>query len=318
MNHESAANRDSWGRWVLPALAVSILLHLLFLNWTRHIPVEPLNSDAKEPPSPPAFRVEQVEIDPLPPEPVQKEPPRTRVSPAATALPDDVFFQDKVVTAQPDAKQAPRLDTAILAEKPVIATSPAPGLSASDSLPAGPNAPFENILKEMPAVKSDPLASLPQPLAGSGSGRSLPTLPSNGKGFSNLDELLAQTGPLTAETAPILMPGDLLFEYDDYKLQPGAISSMQKLGQLLLRNPRSRFLIEGHSDSFGPDDYNLRLSELRAQTVKEWLISSMGIPADSIETRGFGKSRLIAPATGTIEEQKINRRVEIVIRPPSS
>jgi outer membrane protein OmpA-like peptidoglycan-associated protein len=122
---------------------------------------------------------------------------------------------------------------------------------------------------------------------------------------------------LSPETAPILLPGDLLFEYDAYRLQPGAISSMQKLGQLLLRTPRSRFLIEGHSDSFGPDDYNLRLSELRAQTVKEWLISSMGIPADSIETRGFGESRLVAPATGSIEEQQINRRVEIVIRPPA-
>jgi outer membrane protein OmpA-like peptidoglycan-associated protein len=173
------------------------------------------------------------------------------------------------------------------------------------------------MLKEMPTLKSDPLASLPQPVAVAQAGKSLSAQPADGRGFTNLDELLAQTGPLSPETAPILLPGDLLFEYDAYRLQPGAISSMQKLGQLLLRTPRSRFLIEGHSDSFGPDDYNLRLSELRAQTVKEWLISSMGIPADSIETRGFGESRLVAPATGSIEEQQINRRVEIVIRPPA-
>jgi outer membrane protein OmpA-like peptidoglycan-associated protein len=42
----------------------------------------------------------------------------------------------------------------------------------------------------------------------------------------------------------------------------------------------------------------------------------MGIP-ESIETRGYGETRLIAPATGSIEEQQINRRVEIVIRPPA-
>jgi outer membrane protein OmpA-like peptidoglycan-associated protein len=40
----------------------------------------------------------------------------------------------------------------------------------------------------------------------------------------------------------------------------------------------------------------------------------MGIPAESISTRGYGKTRLSAPATGTIEDQRINRRVEIVIQ----
>jgi outer membrane protein OmpA-like peptidoglycan-associated protein len=40
----------------------------------------------------------------------------------------------------------------------------------------------------------------------------------------------------------------------------------------------------------------------------------MGLPESAIQTVGYGKSRLIAPADGTIEEQQINRRVEIVIR----
>jgi outer membrane protein OmpA-like peptidoglycan-associated protein len=106
----------------------------------------------------------------------------------------------------------------------------------------------------------------------------------------------------------------LLFDYDDHRLQQGAVASLEKLGQLLRRNPQARFLIEGHSDSFGPDDYNLTLSRLRAESVKIWLIDMMGIPAESISTMGYGKTRLSAPATGTIEDQRINRRVEIVIQ----
>lgn len=315
--HEPVANRDAWGRWLWPALIVSILLHLLFWNWSRHFPVERMSEEFYEKIVPRTFQVERVEIDPRLLEPEREEAAKTRVSPVAVQLPEENFSSEKIVSSAPDAKNPPRLDTAILNEKPVLGDPVNQSAPISSSLPTAADAPLEDMLKEMPTLKSDPLASLPQPLAVAQTGKSLPTQPSDGRGFTNLDELLAQTGPLTPETAPILLPGDLLFEYDAYRLQPGAISSMQKLGQLLLRTPRSRFLIEGHSDSFGPDDYNLRLSELRAQTVKEWLISSMGIPADSIETRGFGESRLVAPATGSIEEQQINRRVEIVIRPPA-
>lgn len=315
--HEPVANRDAWGRWLWPALIVSILLHLVFWNWSRHFPVEQLSGEVYEKIAPPAFQVERVDVDPRLLEPERDDVAKARATPVTFQLPEEKFSSEKIVSENPDAKNPPRLDTAILNEKPVLDDPVNQSTPISSSLPTASDAPLGDILKEMPTLQSDPLSSLPQLIAVAAAGKSFPAQPSDGRGFTNLDELLAQTGPLTPEIAPILLPGDLLFEYDAYRLQPGAISSMQKLGQLLLRNPRSRFLIEGHSDSFGPDDYNLRLSELRAQTVKEWLISSMGIPADSIETRGFGESRLVAPATGSIEEQQINRRVEIVIRPPA-
>jgi outer membrane protein OmpA-like peptidoglycan-associated protein len=59
----------------------------------------------------------------------------------------------------------------------------------------------------------------------------------------------------------------------------------------------------------------MELSTRRAESVKSWLVAAMAIPADRVQTRGFGKFRLIAPASGSIDEQQINRRVEIVIRP---
>jgi outer membrane protein OmpA-like peptidoglycan-associated protein len=58
----------------------------------------------------------------------------------------------------------------------------------------------------------------------------------------------------------------------------------------------------------------MNLSERRADTVKDWLVQNMGIEPDRIQTQGFGKTRLIVPADRSVEEQQLNRRVEIVIR----
>ena len=134
--------------------------------------------------------------------------------------------------------------------------------------------------------------------------------------FSDLDTLLAQSGNLKAGTAPILMPTDLLFEFDKAELRESAKASLQKLGKLIQRNPATSFGIEGHTDSFGSDEYNQDLSERRANIVAAWLETNMGINPAKITTVGFGSRKLIAPGDGTKEEQQINRRVEIVIRAP--
>jgi len=136
------------------------------------------------------------------------------------------------------------------------------------------------------------------------------------KGFSNLDDLLGQGGgQLGGSTAPILMPTDLLFEYGSADLAEGARLSLMKLGFLIQKNPNSLFIVEGHTDSFGSDDYNLRLSELRALAVVNWLRDSLKLGTDRIQAVGKGESTLIAPASGTVEQQSINRRVEIKVRP---
>lgn len=137
-------------------------------------------------------------------------------------------------------------------------------------------------------------------------------------GFSNLDRLLSYPGQVGSGTAPILMPTDLLFDSNSSTLRPGATASLQKLGRLIQRNPQSVFKVEGHSDSFGGDKYNMDLSQRRAETVKAWLIQNMGIGPDRIQTQGFGKTHLIVPGDRSVEEQRLNRRVEIVIRTKKS
>jgi len=131
-------------------------------------------------------------------------------------------------------------------------------------------------------------------------------------GFSDLDQLLAQKGPLGSGTK-LRMPDDQLFEYDSAALQSSAISQLQKLGTLIKRNPSATFTVEGYTDSFGGPEYNLELSQRRADSVKQYLVEAMGISAAQIEARGFGQTKFRVSPNGSIDKQRENRRVEIVV-----
>src|SRR5436189_3923328 len=131
-------------------------------------------------------------------------------------------------------------------------------------------------------------------------------------GFSDLDQLLAQKGPLGSGTK-LRMPDDQLFEYDSDVLQGSAVSQLQKLGTLIQRNPKATFTVEGYTDSFGTPEYNLNLSQRRADSVKQYLVEGMGISPAQIQTRGYGATKFRTSPNGSIEEQSSNRRVEIVV-----
>ena len=131
-------------------------------------------------------------------------------------------------------------------------------------------------------------------------------------GFSDLDQLLAQKAPLGSGTK-LRMPDDQLFEYDSATLQASAIAQLQKLGKLIQRNPKATFMVEGYTDSFGGPEYNLELSQRRAESVKQYLVEAMGISPAQIEARGFGQTKFRVSPNGSIDEQRENRRVEIVV-----
>ena len=167
----------------------------------------------------------------------------------------------------------------------------------------------EALLADVPASAAQPAVELAAAAGRTGS-EGADSVPA---GYSDLDDLLAQTGGLTTAAGPIFMPSDVLFGYDESFLRPEAITSLEKLGELIRRNPDARFRIEGHTDSFGGADYNARLSRARAESVEQWLADRMKIDPARIDTRGLGSTRPLAPTTGSVEEQQLNRRVEIVI-----
>lgn len=111
----------------------------------------------------------------------------------------------------------------------------------------------------------------------------------------------------------IVSLSDVLFDFNKATLKPGAKERLSKLTGILLAYPGSyRVEIEGHTDSVGTDEYNIRLSQGRAQSVRDYLAQA-ALPADRIiATRGFGEARPIA-TNDTPEGRQLNRRVEIVI-----
>jgi outer membrane protein OmpA-like peptidoglycan-associated protein len=311
-----------FARWIVPAVVLSLCLHALLYLWAKGVDVRGMSREYYDQFVPRTFQIERVEIDPKLLEPEPEIVSEESLQPTAVALPEERVAFETVVAAPGAEASAPRISTEQLATRAEVpatdfaSTAEAARMEGARMAIDDPESLREALLADQPRAEGPDAAEIFLP-ADFGAGTLAPDRPAVGDstpGFSNLDDLLARTGPLTPETAPILMPTDLLFDYDSSELRPVAVESLVKLAELIVRNPQSDFLIEGHTDSFGSDEYNLLLSTRRAESVRQWLVDSMNIPSERIETRGLGKSRLIAPAGGTIEEQAINRRVEIVIR----
>ncbi|MGE9270765.1 MAG: OmpA family protein, partial [Verrucomicrobiales bacterium] len=110
-----------------------------------------------------------------------------------------------------------------------------------------------------------------------------------------------------------MLPSDLLFDYNSAELRESARVGLMKLALLIERNPGLFCWIEGHTDLYGGDDFNLDLSKRRSESVKQYLTQSLMLPADRIVARGFGEFRPMV-AEGSVEEQAPNRRVEVKMR----
>jgi outer membrane protein OmpA-like peptidoglycan-associated protein len=100
----------------------------------------------------------------------------------------------------------------------------------------------------------------------------------------------------------------ITFETGSSVITPEGIEVLQGAVEFLAANPGVRVAIEGHTDSQGSEAENQALSEARAESVKEYLVSQ-GIAADRLETAGFGESTPIAD-NATPEGRAENRRIE--------
>ena len=105
--------------------------------------------------------------------------------------------------------------------------------------------------------------------------------------------------------------GDVLFATGKYDLRPEAQIVLAKLSGIILSHPGLNLAVEGYTDSVGSDDFNLKLSRQRADTVRDYLVIQ-GLPDSSMTAKGFGKSDPVAD-NDTLAGRQQNRRVEIVV-----
>lgn len=315
---ETPRREESWALWIILGLLLSAALHLAFVWWARDYPVKTFSDSYYDQLVPRAFKVDRVDIDAalLEEKETPAETPRS-IAPVPVELPpENIADEADSPSSVADKPAQLGLDAELLPEvhhtRSIDQLAPDTTVALEEDL----QSMRDTLLADQPASPRQPALALGEIAGGpSGAGAADSDVPA---GYSNLDELLARTGALAPHDAPIFMPADVLFGYDESFLRPDAITSLGKLGELIRRNPSARFRIEGHTDSFGSPDYNARLSLARAESVKQWLAGQMAIDPARIDTRGLGNSRPLVAASGNIEEQQLNRRVEIVILRPGA
>jgi outer membrane protein OmpA-like peptidoglycan-associated protein len=331
--------------WIFFGLVLSLMLHLALCFWFYRTQFQSAEALFTEQPPPPTFKVRAVDLANIDKSSAdmtnaaaKPEPDNTNVQ-----LPDEKKSFDKLLQDVQASAAIPDETRDVLPDKPRVDQPDVTSMmseieqSTAQTLSNNPNATHEQSLlnetavsgRPQPALDGNELATsttikkpntftskIPGDSAGPNKGRA--------PGFSDLDQLLSQKGPLGSGTK-LRMPDDQLFQYDSSELQSTAIAQLQKLGTLIKRNPKATFTVEGYTDSFGPPDYNLDLSQRRAEGVKDYLVSVMGINPAQIQTHGYGQSKFIvsprsippdAPpgvADAEIARQQPNRRVEIVV-----
>jgi len=128
-------------------------------------------------------------------------------------------------------------------------------------------------------------------------------------------QLLTQFNAIlqTRDTARglIVNMSDVLFDSGKYSLKPGAREKLAKVAGIILGHPGLKIAVEGHTDSVGGDEYNLKLSQNRANSVRAYLVSQSIDPA-AVTATGFGKTMPVAD-NKTAAGRQANRRVELVV-----
>ena len=109
------------------------------------------------------------------------------------------------------------------------------------------------------------------------------------------------------------LPVMIEFDYNSARIKPETEEQLREMARALesekLRS--TSVIIEGHTDSRGPSEYNMNLSKKRAEAVKEFLVDKMRVPAEQLTVQWYGEDRPIFP-NDTSENRQRNRRCEFV------
>jgi outer membrane protein OmpA-like peptidoglycan-associated protein len=315
-------------RWIFLALGLAVVLHVSVagaLHLYRIHEVE-IPSNHSIPTGP--FTVKRIEINPdalnrNENNPISKLPvPEPPQNPAEFNL--DSNLVEKALQAPLPKLSAPAVPDP---GRVIAATDLSENLPFTESDSAKITA---DIAKVTPSESGGPMISskLAQEVIDAGPGFPQPGIapgtlgPGNGAagqlpGFASLAPSFRAGAPTVSNLPdPVLLrlPSDVLFDFDSAVLKPEADPLLSQAVGLITKYPSAAVQIDGYSDSFGKADYNLSLSQQRAQAVEAWIRARVGQAGYQFQSQGHGSADYVVPPPASIEQQQPNRRVEILIQ----
>lgn len=108
---------------------------------------------------------------------------------------------------------------------------------------------------------------------------------------------------------PVRVELDVKFDFDRAEVKQDSIDDIRDLADFMKQYGQTSTVVEGHTDSVGTDAYNQRLSERRANAVRDVLVNQHGLDSSRVDAVGYGESRPVAD-NSTDAGRAINRRVE--------
>lgn len=122
-------------------------------------------------------------------------------------------------------------------------------------------------------------------------------------------EPMPEAAPMEEPMEMVRVELDVKFDFDKANVKQESYGDIKNLADFMNQFPQTTTTVEGHTDSKGSDAYNQKLSEQRANAVREVLVNQYGVPAERVNAAGYGESRPVAD-NATDAGRAINRRVE--------
>jgi OOP family OmpA-OmpF porin len=314
-------------RWIAAAVAIAIFFHAGVAGVFDLYKIPRLQTPAQHSAMIGPFTVQQVQIDPNALKANQADPTAHLPEPEAPKNPADFNLDPRLVekalqTPQPMLRQPTLPDPSRVVAASDLSQGTPYVENASSSVTA-------DIDKVAPAATStDPLASsskMAQDIINSSPGAPQSGIVSGSLGASSQGagdvpgfNALPPTPPPDLNNLPepvlLRLPADVLFDFDSAQLKPDAANILGQASAMIAKYPDASVTVDGYSDSFGKPDYDLTLSQLRAQAVRDWLQGHAPAGTYHFKSQGHGASDFVVSPQLSIDQQQPNRRVELVIQ----